>query len=646
MTGQTPTILLGGALTSTATLAWMFFKNEQAEMRHLKILTLVSMAIIAAISLWLWFLIFTDDFTTYYVAQYSSRDLPAMYKISVFWAGQAGSLLFWLLIHAMIGSILAYHNAPMKAMGVYFSVQCLLNFLVVLNSPFWENPIAQDDGFGLNPLLQDPWMAIHPPLVFAGYAILAVPLSLSLGNLLESSSKKWLEPARKWTLIASVLLGAGIFIGGYWAYKVLGWGGYWAWDPVENSSLVPWLVSVVLLHLIILSKKKSAVLPMAHIAAVFTYSLVIYGTFLTRSGVLGEFSVHSFASSKISLAIALVNAIIFLGGLLIILIKAKDFPRGRMYENFKDPAYATLLGMLMLVFIAIVVWLGMSAPLILQFFGKAAAVSPTFYEAVTKPLALIMAAIMIYIFVKVGWQISFGGKIAHLGVLAGVAAMIISAQGETVDRIFMNNIEVDVFGHKFTYNGQIFETDSCRKFYVFNVDGQEVRALTKLRENGDDAAREPAILRNFTGDIYIAPNPNSFRPQELILDKGRFQMDGEIGYTFKSVEVKHVDDKYLESITAEIEVTDGVTTENVQLLINFRREGAISYPVEFLNGKRRIRLIGVSDDRLKLRLEILPTLEEISQLPIIATISTKPFIWVLWLSAAAVCAGTLAAVKK
>ncbi len=627
--------LLGGSLAGAVMLVWFFSKCEQSELRNYKFFVLITSAIIAAISLWLWFLIFTDDFTIYYVAQYSSTDLPAMYKISAFWAGQAGSLLFWLLIHALAGVILAFRNAPVRALSVYCFLQCLLNFLVVINSPFWENPVAQDNGFGLKPLLQDPWMAIHPPLVFAGYALLAIPFSLSLGNLLESSSKKWLESARKWTLIASVLLGAGIFIGGYWA-----------WDPVENSSLVPWLVSVVLLHLIILSKKKSAVLPMAHIAAVFTYSLVIYGTFLTRSGVLGEFSVHSFSSSRISILIAFVNAIIFLGGLFIILIKAKDFPQGRMYENFKDPAYATLLGMLILVFIAIVIWLGMSAPLILQFFGESAAVRSTFYEAVTKPLALIMAAIMIYIFVKVGWQISFGGKIAHIGVVAGVAAMIISAQGETVDRIFMNSIEVDVFGHKFTYNGQIFETDSRRKFYVFNVDGQEVRALTKLRVNGDDAAREPAILRNFTGDIYIAPNPNNFRPQELIIDKDRFQMDGEIGYTFKNVEIKHVDDKYLESITAEIEVTDGVSTEIVQPMIRFERDGGISYPIEFLNGRRRIRLIGVSDDRLKLRLGILPTLEEISQAPITATISTKPFIWVLWLSAAAVCAGTLAAVKK
>ena len=206
--------------------------------------------------------------------------------------------------------------------------------LVLAKSPFAENSVEVVEGVGLNPLLQDFWMAIHPPIIFVGYALLAVPISLSLGSLLESpKSKTWLEPARKWTLTAWSFLGAGIFIGGYWAYKVLGWGGYWGWDPVENSSLVPWLLAAVLLHLINLAKKKSAVLPMAHIAAVFTYSLVIYGTFLTRSGILGDFSVHSFAGSNIGLIISVVNAIILLGGLGIIFFKAKEFPQGKMYES-------------------------------------------------------------------------------------------------------------------------------------------------------------------------------------------------------------------------------------------------------------------------------------------------------------------------
>ena len=396
-------------------------------------------------------------------------------------------------------------------------------------------------------------------------------------------------------------------------FSKLTWGAYWNWDPRQTTIFV---------------------------------LILIYGTFLTRSGILSEFSVHSFAGSGISLIIAIANAIILIGGLLIILIKAKNFTQGKMYENFKDPAYVILLGMLIIVFIAVIVWLGMSAPLLSQMFEQTAAVGPEFYEATTKPLALIMAALMIYIFARNWRMISFGGKIAHFGVIAGLAAILISSNGETDRRILINGVELELFGHKIIYNGQIFEEDSRRKFYVYSVDGQEVRALTKLRVNGDDAAREPAILRTLTGDIYIAPNPNKNLAQEIILEKDQFQMDGEIGYTFEGVDYNQNEQNFLISVTANIKVTDGVNTEIACPVIFVNQNGGISDSIEILNHRRRIRLTGVSKDKSKIRLEILPTLEEISKVPILTTISTKPFIGVLWLSAAAVCAGTLGRLKN
>ena len=597
---------------------------------RLKIFALVTAALVVAASAWLWILIFTDDFSVQYVAAYSSTKLPVLYKISAFWAGQQGSFLLWLLIHALVGVILVFRKTPAEALAVYFALEILLVVFVAAKSPFAANPAQVSEGVGLNPLLQDFWMAIHPPIIFAGYALLAVPLSLSLGALIKSpASKSWLEPARKWTLIAWSFLGAGIFIGGYWAYKVLGWGGYWAWDPVENSSLVPWLLS--------------AVLPVAHIAAVFAYSLVIYGTFLTRSGILGDFSVHSFAGSDVGLTIALANALVLIGGLAIIFVRAKKFPAGRMYDSFSEPAFIILLGMLLIVFAAAVVWLGMSMPLLTRALENPAAVDEEFYVRTTAPIAAILVALVIFSSVK--FRISLGGKIAHAGFVGMLAAAVISSSGESVTAELANGVEAEIAGHKIIYSGQIIE--ARRKFYVYSVDGQEIRALTKLRGNGEDAAREPAILKNISGDVYIAPHPpQNILAQELILERGRFAMDGELGYTFTGAEIYYDENKNPIRATAKIEVTDGIQTEIIEPLIEVTADGGSSSAIEILDGRRRVRLTGISGDELKARVEILPALAEISAVPITTTVSTKPLIWLLWLSAAAVCAGTFLAVRR
>ena len=530
--------------------------RRTAPAMNFKILGVISAAAVLAASLYLWILIFADDFSFQYVAAYSSTKLPTLYKISAFWAGQQGSFLLWLLIHALVGLILVFKKTPAESLAIYFALEILLIIFVLAKSPFAPNPVEVSEGVGLNPLLQDFWMAIHPPIIFAGYAILAVPLSLSIGALIKSpASKTWLESARKWTLIAWSLLGAGIFIGGYWAYKVLGWGGYWAWDPVENSSLVPWLLSAVLLHLINLARKKSAVLPMAHVAAVFTYSLVIYGTFLTRSGILGDFSVHSFVGSEIGAVIALADAAVLIGGLAIIFVKAKKFPAGKMYDNFSDSAFIILLGMLLIIFVAAIVWLGMSMPLLTLALENPAAVDADFYIKSTAPIAAVLVALIIYSSAK--FKISLGGKIAHAGFVFGLAAMVISSSGETVTAELSSGVETEIAGHKIIYSGQIFE--ERRKFYVYSVDGQEVRALTKLRGNGEDAAREPAILKNISGDVYIAPHPQkNIVAQELILERGRFAMDGEFGYTFDGAEISYDENNQPVRASAKIEVTDGV----------------------------------------------------------------------------------------
>lgn len=645
MTGN---LILGGGLATALAVMAVCFAQKIPSARVVKILALISAGFILTASLFLWSLIFENDFGVEYVATYSSTTLPTLYKISAFWAGQQGSFLLWLLIHAIIGAVLTFRRTQAASLGIYFLLQAVLVLLVLAKSPFAENAAQVFEGVGLNPLLQDFWMAIHPPIIFVGYALLAVPFALSLGNLLtEEVSRSWLEEARKWTLAAWSFLGAGIFIGGYWAYKVLGWGGYWGWDPVENSSLVPWLLSGVLLHTINLARKKSAVLGVTHIAATFTYALVVYGTFLTRSGILGDFSVHSFAGSSIGAAIALANALVLIGGLAIIFVKAKELPQGKMYETHGESAFAILLGCLLLIFIAAIVWVGMSMPLLSQLFGQAAAVDSDFYVKSTAPIALTVAVLMIYTFAKFGRSLSLGGKIAHVGFLAMLAAIVISSQGETVTQELNPQAKLSIAGHEIIYEGQVFNEEQRQKFYVYTVDGEVVKALTKLHANGEDAAREPAIMKKFSGDVYIAPHAAKIdNVQELLLTKNLFAMDGELGYTFEDAHIDYDDNNQPIQATAKITVTDGEVEEIIYPLITVTPDGGSSKSMEIFNGKRRVRLTGISGDLQKARLEILPTYEKLSAMPITATISTKPFIWLLWLSVTAICLGTILAIKK
>ncbi len=646
MTGN---LLLGGGLTAALATMIICFAQKIPSARLVKICAGISAGFICAASLLLWLLIFENDFSVEYVAAYSSTTLPTIYKISAFWAGQQGSFLLWLLIHAMVGAFLTFRRTSAAALGIYFLLQSVLVFLVLAKSPFAEHSAQVFEGVGLNPLLQDFWMAIHPPIIFVGYALLAVPFALSLGSLLtEAASQSWLEEARKWTLAAWSFLGAGIFIGGYWAYKVLGWGGYWGWDPVENSSLVPWLLAAVLLHLINLARKKSVVLAQAHVAATFTYALVIYGTFLTRSGILGDFSVHSFAGTSIGMTIALANALVLIGGLAIIFAKAKELPQGELYKSYGESTFIILLSCLLLIFIASIVWIGMSMPLLSQLAGEAAAVDTDFYIKSTAPIALALAALMIFTFIKFGRMISLGGKIAHAGFLLMLAAIVISAQGETVTQEFQTGEKVSVAGHEFVYEGQVFYENERRKFYVYNVDGEIVRALTKLHGNGEDAAREPAIMRNFSGDVYIAPHAAKIEDiQEMLLTKNLFAMDdGGLGYIFEDAQIDRDENDQPILATAAITITDGEISEVIHPTIVVTPDGGSSQSMEAFNGKRRVRLTGVSGDLEKIRLEILPTFDKLSEMPITATVSTKPFIWLLWLSVTAICLGTLISIRN
>jgi cytochrome c-type biogenesis protein CcmF len=255
----------------------------------------------------LWYGLLTDKFQVNYVWNHSEKALPTFYKFSALWGGQAGSLLFWTLILSVYSIIVAtafrrkqlgqmpYVNAVLLSTSAFF-----LTLLVFAENPFKQSGFLPPDGQGLNPLLQNYWMVIHPVMLYTGYVGLTVPFAFAMGALFSKNlGNQWVRTVRRWTLIPWMFLSAGILMGSQWAYMELGWGGYWAWDPVENASFLPWLTATAFLHCILIQERRGILKVWNIVLIGFTYFLVILGTFTTRSGIIE--SVHSFARSSVGM---------------------------------------------------------------------------------------------------------------------------------------------------------------------------------------------------------------------------------------------------------------------------------------------------------------------------------------------------------
>ncbi len=274
----------------------------------------------------LFIIIYNHYFEYYYAYTYSDRRLPAHYLFSTFWNGQEGSFLLWIFWHTVLGLILIrtnrYWEAPVLA--VVAIVQAFLTSMILgvvvpgldvkigsspfillrdaLNDPIFkvQPDFIPEDGQGLNPLLQNYWMVIHPPVLFLGFAATLIPFSFCMGGLWTRKYRDWIRPALPWALFAGASLGLGILLGGYWAYETLNFGGYWNWDPVENAVYVPWLVLIAAIHTMIAYKNSHTALKASVVLTLSVFILILYSTFLTRSGVLGDASVHSFTDLGLS----------------------------------------------------------------------------------------------------------------------------------------------------------------------------------------------------------------------------------------------------------------------------------------------------------------------------------------------------------
>ena len=262
-------------------------------------------ALVGMAGIILWYGLLADQFQLKYVWNHSERSLPTFYKFAALWGGQAGSLLFWALLLSGYSAVVAYRfRRRQQALMPYVNSMLLvtstffLGLLVFAANPFEQVSFVPPDGRGLNPLLQNYWMVVHPVMLYLGYVGLAIPFAFAVGALLSRKlGREWVRTVRRWTLIPWLFLSIGIIMGSQWAYMELGWGGYWAWDPVENASFLPWLTGTAFLHSIIIQEQRG-ILKIWNVVLIWlTYFLVILGTFTTRSGILE--SVHSFALSNI-----------------------------------------------------------------------------------------------------------------------------------------------------------------------------------------------------------------------------------------------------------------------------------------------------------------------------------------------------------
>lgn len=345
----------------------------------------------------------TNDYSIQYIWQYSNREMPWIYKITAIWGGMDGSMLLWCFLVASFGAFMAAASTkyprpllPWLYAAISSSTLFFTTITVFFTNPFrfLKSSVMMPDGNGLNPLLQNEYMAIHPPMLYLGFTGLAVPYAFCMAALASGHmSNDWIRLTRRWTLIGWTFLTAGIVLGGHWAYLELGWGGFWAWDPVENASFLPWLTATAFLHSVMVQERKGMLKIWNVFLVVLTYALTVFGTFLTRSGIVQ--SVHAFASTDIGWIF-----LSYLGGILavalaLVVYRWAALQSERVIESLFSREAVFLLNNLVLLSICFAVLWGVLFPVFSEAFtGQKQTVGIPFFNAVNVPLFLALVFLM------------------------------------------------------------------------------------------------------------------------------------------------------------------------------------------------------------------------------------------------------------
>jgi cytochrome c-type biogenesis protein CcmF len=363
-----------------------------------------SLAVVGVVAS-LFIIIYQHYFEYHYAYAHSSLHLPGQYMVSCFWEGQEGSFLLWMFWQAVLGLVLIRTQREWEApvMVIFALVQAFIASMIlgivipVLDlklgsSPFillrdaMDDPIFKlqpdfipKDGNGLNPLLQNYWMVIHPPTLFLGFAFTLVPFAFCMAGLWQKKYSEWIKPALPWTLLGGAILGLGILMGGYWAYETLNFGGYWNWDPVENAVYVPWLVMIASIHTMITYKNSETALKSSMILVVAVFLLILYSTFLTRSGILGDASVHSFTDLGLSGQLLIYMLFFMIAAIVLMAVRWKEIPSTEKEVSTYSREFWIFLGATTLCLMGFQVLIPTSIPVynkVIELFGGVSNLAP------------------------------------------------------------------------------------------------------------------------------------------------------------------------------------------------------------------------------------------------------------------------------
>ena len=366
-----------------------FAGSKNAAIAVFGFLTLASMSMIYALV--------TRDFQVEYVARYTNRSLPMIYTLTAFYAGQEGSLLFWAWLLSIFAAIVIFQNRKknLELLPYVLSVLMTITFFFILlmvfvTSPFKTLSPVPFDGQGLNPMLQNPGMIFHPPALFIGYVGFSVPFAFAIAALITGQlGNIWIRTARKWTIFSWLFLTVGNLLGAQWAYVELGWGGYWAWDPVENASLMPWLIGTAYLHSVMIQEKRDMLKVWNILLIIFTFLLTIFGTFITRSGVLS--SVHSFGQSSLGWLFLIFLGIVLVISFNLLIYRLPELRSKNQLESLLSKESSFLYNNLLLVGIAFAILWGTLFPIVSEAIrGVKIMVGPPFFNTVVTPIALAL----------------------------------------------------------------------------------------------------------------------------------------------------------------------------------------------------------------------------------------------------------------
>jgi len=353
------------------------------------------------------YLFAVSDFSIKYIAAHSNRDLPIYFKVSSIWGGQEGSLLFWgwlLTVYSALvivqnwrkhSAMMPYVVAVLMGTSFFFTSMHLFivnpfNQTVFLQSDASPLPFVPHDGNGLNPLLQDPYMVIHPPMLYLGFVGFAVPFAFAIAAMITKQlGDTWIRTTRRWTMVAWMFLSIGIMLGGKWAYHELGWGGFWAWDPVENASMMPWLIGTAFLHSVMVQEKKGMLKVWNMVLIILTFIMSIFGTLLTRSGMVQ--SVHAFAQSPVGGYFRAFIIVALSGALYLLFDRLPYLKSENQMESIVSRESSFMFNNLILLAACFAVFWGTMFPIISEAAtGSKITVGPPFFNKVNVPIAIFL----------------------------------------------------------------------------------------------------------------------------------------------------------------------------------------------------------------------------------------------------------------